>query len=150
MNEESHGSLSTGELSRLTAKERRALVEQTRAELIEEIVARHTSEFHKPDRVPGDMDWTGYMPYVSVHGVPFRELTRRQAQMEFEALMAARGERKAELTGLPQSNGVVAGDDETGLDGLDEWLSIMCNPLTRTLIGWETYGTPSRWIRVCF
>ncbi len=109
------------ERTQLTPQEKRALTKRAHEEMVQAIIASHSGPVVKPDRVVGVVDWTGYLPYVSVHGVPFGELTRRQARVEFEAMMAARPERKAELVELLRVNGVVMSEGVAGLVALDDW-----------------------------
>lgn len=44
--------------------------------------------------------WADYQPYVPPHAMPHAEMTRKQAKESYEHLMAARPERRQQLSSL--------------------------------------------------
>ena len=72
--------------------------------------------------------WDGYRPYVPPHsGLP-NEMSRRDAKECYLHLIAARPERRAQLTDLLRANGLVVDSTDRGLGELERWFRSNVEP----------------------
>ncbi len=67
------------------------------------------------------VDWGDWRPFESAVGRPLAEVERSVAERYFQALMDARGQRRAQLTALLARNGVEVDIEDAGLQRLNDW-----------------------------
>lgn len=74
--------------------------------------------------------WDGYAPYVPPHLEPVREMVRSEARESYRDLMAARPERRRQLSSLLAANNIVLDDSDDGIQVLNDWFraNVEANP----------------------
>jgi hypothetical protein len=67
------------------------------------------------------VDWSDYVPYAPEVSQPVHEISRREARAAFKHLMAAKGERIAELRRLLWRDGIKLRSSDEGLQEINDW-----------------------------
>jgi hypothetical protein len=74
------------------------------------------------------VDWRWWEPFGHAVGEQLHEVERGVAQRYFDALMAARPERRQQLEALLEGNGVTISTLDEGLQALDDWYAEQVRP----------------------
>ena len=73
-------------------------------------------------------EWGGYEPYMPPVAKPHREMSRQEAKLSFDDVMANRQFRIEALERLARRNGVPLGDSAEAMDAFGRWLYANVEP----------------------
>ena len=74
------------------------------------------------------VDWGSYEPYVPPVAKPHREMSRQEATLSFDDVMANKQRRIEALERLAKRNGVPLGDNAEAMDAFGRWFYANVEP----------------------